>query len=153
MGYILLATLTTLSITCFSQGDVNIDLKKFEWLTGSWNRTNISKSGRTAYELWSKKENGMFTGHGGVLQGRDTIFKERFCILAKDNAIYYVADVPENKQVVYFKVTEINDLGFICENSEHDFPKKIEYTFDGVQLKAQISGNGKYVDYLFLKQK
>lgn len=152
MRYIFLVGLAALSITCLGQGD-NMDFKKFEWLTGTWNRTNISKPGRTAYEVWSKEDGGKLTCHGGILQGKDTIFVERFSILAKDNAIYYVADVPENKQVVYFKITEITDLGFVCENPEHDFPKKIEYKFHGGQLKAQISGNGKYVDYLFLKQK
>ena len=57
-----------------------------------------------------------------------------------------------NQKPVYFKLTEITDIGFVCENQEHDFPKKIAYQLDGKKLKAQISGNGKVIDYLFEKK-
>ena len=86
------------------------------------------------------------------MQEQDTAFIEKVTILIRDNNIYYVADVPENKQLVYFKITEIHDHGFICENAEHDFPKKISYQVDGHDLKAQISGNGKSIDYVFKKR-
>jgi hypothetical protein len=60
-----------------------------------------------------------------------------------------VADVPENKEPVYFKLTTITDHSFTCENPQHDFPKTISYIKDGIKLKATISGNGKSIEYLF----
>lgn len=125
------------------------DFEKLEWLTGTWNRTNITKPGRTAHERWEKSGTYSFQGYGVNMQGQDTVFLEKISIVIKDNALYYVADVPENNQPVYFKFTTITTTGFVCENPEHDFPKKITYELDGSRLKAQISGNGKAIDYIF----
>jgi hypothetical protein len=124
------------------------NFNKLQWLTGTWNRTN-TKPGRTAHERWEKKSDHELQGWGVNLKGQDTLFMEKLKIVIKDNAIYYVADVPENKEPVYFELTAISDTGFTCENPQHDFPKKIEYLLEGKVLKATISGNGKVIDYLF----
>jgi hypothetical protein len=132
----------------FSQTAEN-DFKRLEWLTGTWNRTNITKPGRTAHERWEKSDTYALRGYGVNMQGQDTVFLEKISIVIKDNALYYVADVPENKQPIYFKFTAITNTGFVCENPQHDFPKKITYELEGEKLKAQISGNGKAMDYIF----
>ncbi len=132
--------------------ETSTNFKKLEWLIGTWDRTNISKPGRSSHERWERLADHELHGYGITMQGRDTIFVEKITILVKDNTIYYVADVPENKQPVYFKLIEISDAGFVCENPEHDFPKKISYQVDGVNLKAQISGDGQSFDYLFSKR-
>jgi hypothetical protein len=152
MRYGLLFILAVCTAGCFGQNVISSNVKKLEWLTGTWNRTNMSKPNRTAYETWNKVSDNEIRGHGAILQGKDTVFIERFSILVKDNTLYYIADVPENKRLVYFKFTSISDFGFECENPGHDFPKKIVYQFDGDTLKAQISGNGKSIDYLFKRQ-
>ena len=149
MKYMLFLILAISSTGCIGQTETSANFKKLGWLTGTWNRTNISKPGKTAYEVWQKVGDQEIRGHGAVLQGQDIVFLQKFSILVKDNSIYYVADVPENKQPVYFKLMEITDSGFVCENPKHDFPKKITYQLYGVNLKAQISGNGKSFDYLF----
>lgn len=131
--------------------ETSLNLKKLDWLIGTWDRINISKPGRSSHERWEKIEESKLRGHGVTMQGQDTVFLEKITILIKDSNIYYVADVPENTQPVYFKITEISDNSFICENPEHDFPKKISYQLNGVNLKAQISGDGKSFDYLFKK--
>ena len=61
---------------------------------------------------------------GVTMKGKDTVFVEKFKLVIKHNNIYYTADVPQNKQVVDFKLTEISETAFTCENSEHDFPKR-----------------------------
>jgi hypothetical protein len=125
------------------------DFKKLEWLAGScWNQTN-TKPGRTAHECWMKPEANKLSGYAVTMQGTDTLFTEKTTIIIKDNVFYYVADAPGNKESVYFKFIELTDSGFVCENQEHDFPKKIMYQFEGLKLKAQISGNGKVIDYYF----
>ena len=127
------------------------DFKKLNWLVGTWNRTN-TKPGKSGEERWEKMGTQELRGFGVNLQGKDTTFVEKLHIVIKDDQIYYVGDVPENQKPVYFKLTEITDIGFVCENQEHDFPKKIVYQLDGKKLKAQISGNGKVIDYLFEKK-
>jgi len=125
------------------------DFTKLSWLEGTWTRTNITKPGRSAHERWEKTNLNTLRGFGVTMQGQDTIFLEKITVLIKDDAIYYVADVPQNRQPIFFKFTEITESGFVCENPEHDFPKKISYQLEGVKLKAQISGNGKAIDYWF----
>lgn len=98
-------------------------LKKLEWLIGKWKRTNV-KPGQTATESWVKESASRFKGQGVVIKGNDTTFVEKLSLLVKDDQIFYVADVKENKGLVYFKLSSITSTGFVCENAEHDFPKK-----------------------------
>ena len=125
---------------------------KLSWLTGTWNRTN-TKPGRSGHEKWSRISDKEYVGYGVNMRGTDTAFVEKIKIQVKDNTIYYVADVPENKEPVFFKFISLTNDGFICENPGHDFPKKIEYKLTGDKLKATISGDGKAIDYFFEKAK
>ena len=147
-----LLLILSFSISGWSQSPVAEDFSKLSWLEGTWTRTNITKPGRSAHERWEKLNPNEFRGYGVNMQGQDTVFLEKISIVIKDNALYYVADVPENKQPVLFKFTSITTNGFVCENPDHDFPKKIIYRLEEKKLKAQISGNGKVVDYWFEKQ-
>jgi hypothetical protein len=126
------------------------DVSKVEWLTGTWTRTN-AKPGRSGAEVWTKKSDTELDGHGYNLKGADTTFVEKIRLIAKDGKLFYVADVPENKGEVYFEITSISEKGFVSENPKHDFPKKIAYELTGKNLKATISGDGKSIDYLFVK--
>ncbi len=127
-------------------------LKDLHWLVGSWKRTN-DKPGRTTIESWEKLPSHELTGRSVTLRGQDTVFVEKFNLIIKDNVLYYAADVPENKKVIYFRITEASANGFVCENPEHDFPKKINYKKGGDKLNAQISGDGKAIDFFFEKMK
>lgn len=147
-----LLTICTVSTSQGISPETASNFKKLEWVVGTWNSTNISKPGRSSHEVWKKVAEHELHGLGVTMQGQDTVFLEKISILVKDNTIYYVADVPENKGLVYFKFTEITESGFVCENPQHDFPTKISYQVQGADLKAQISGNGKSVDYLFKKK-
>jgi hypothetical protein len=152
MKYILFIVIFFASLAASNAQNSNAEaissFNKLNWLTGTWNRTN-TKPGRTAQEKWEKTSSSEMKGWGINLKGQDTLFVEKLKIVIKDNAVYYVADIPENKQSVYFKLTEISVNGFTCENPEHDFPKKITYQLEGNKLKATIAGNGKAIDYLF----
>jgi hypothetical protein len=123
-------------------------LAKINWLLGEWTRTNV-KPGRTAFEKWEQKSDTEFSGVGITMREKDTAFVEKLKIVVKDNELFYVADVPGNKQPIYFKITTLSDAGFVCENPAHDFPKMIAYKRQGNKMTATISGNGKAFDYLF----
>jgi hypothetical protein len=124
------------------------DFTKLQWLVGEWNRTN-AKAGISGTEKWITKSDTELQGWGIRMRGKDTAFVEKTKLVIKENSIYYVADVPENKEPVFFKLTSITNHSFTCENSKHDFPKKIVYTKENTTLKATISGDGKSIDYFF----
>jgi hypothetical protein len=146
---ILIILFSVLLLDGYAQG-TSAEINKLSWLTGTWNRTNV-KAGRTAHERWIKEDH-LMQGWGVSMNGSDTTFVEKLKIIEQNKTLYYIADVPENKSSVYFKITEISLSGFVCANPEHDFPKKIAYQLEGTKLKATISGNGKSVDYFFEKQ-
>lgn len=126
------------------------DISKVEWLAGTWKRTN-AKPGKSSVEMWKKTSAKEMIGRAAHLNGTDTTFIEKLKIVPKDGKLFYVADVPENKTEIWFEFTSITDKGFVCENPKHDFPKKITYELNGTNLKATISGDGKSIDYLFVR--
>src|SRR5215208_2714505 len=127
------------------------NFKKLQWLIGEWNRTN-ARPGRSGLEKWVINSATEMQGWGITMKEKDTLLVEKAKLLVKDNDIYYVADVPENKEPVFFKLISISEDGFVCENPLHDFPKIISYKREQGKLKATISGNGKSFDYLFEKK-
>jgi hypothetical protein len=139
-----------LFIQC-SFAQVSSDLKKLSWLEGTWERTN-TKPGKKGFETWTKVSDTEWKGKGVNLTGADTTFIEKLKLIVKEGVPYYVADVPENQKEVLFKFTALTRNGFVCENPQHDFPKKISYQRDGDKLKAVISGDGKSIEYLFIKR-
>ena len=127
------------------------DFKKLDWLEGTWTRQDV-KPGQSGHESWQKISAAEWKGLGVNMTGADTIFVEKMNLVIKDGNIYYVANITENKAPVYFKMTAITNDSFICENPQHDFPKKITYQKEGNKLKATISGDGKSFDYFFEKR-
>lgn len=127
------------------------DFKKLGWLEGTWLRTN-SQAGQSGIERWFKSSPSELQGYGVTFKGQDTLFVEKLHIIINEDRLYYVADVPENQQPVYFKLTEITKSGFIFENPDHDFPKKIAYQEENGVLKATVSGNNKSLEFLFVRR-
>ena len=137
---------------CQLSNQVLQDFKKLDWLEGTWKRTNV-KPGRSGSEYWLKQSDSAWLGTGVSMKDADTVFVEKIKLMIKDGSIYYVADIPENKEPVYFKLTDITTNGFICENSGHDFPQKIVYQLlDVNRLKAIVSSTNRSIEYLFEKE-
>jgi len=150
---IFLCILLAVNMTSLAQQtrDVETRFETLKWLEGTWERTNI-RPGNTANEKWTKAGPFEFVGVGITLKEKDTLFQEKIQIKIKQNEIYYIADVKENKEPVFFKFTSISANGFVCENAAHNFPKKIEYRLNDTQLMVIISANRKSQNYLFVKR-
>ena len=127
------------------------DFKKLSWIEGTWLRTN-SKVGQSGTERWFKSSPYELQGYGVTFKDNDTLFVEKLRIVINEDRIYYVADVPENQEPVFFKLKEITKTSFVFENPDHDFPKKIVYQIENDTLKATVSGGKKSLDFLFKKQ-
>lgn len=121
------------------------------WLVGTWKRTN-NKAGQSGNERWLIDPEIGLRGYGVTLKGADTLFVEKMRIVPGDNnALYFVADVIENPKPVYFRITSVHQSDFTCENPEHDFPKTITYRKKMKNLEVILSGNGKTVEYKFVR--
>jgi hypothetical protein len=97
---------------------IRTEFERLYWLNGVWNQTNLTKPGKELVEQWNKSGDYEMRGQATTTQNGDTVFVERTTLLIKDNAIYYVADVPQNNQPIYFKLISITANGFVCENSK-----------------------------------
>ncbi|MFB6456816.1 DUF6265 family protein [Chitinophaga sp. Hz27] len=146
----LLCILITLSCLAYSQ-TAEKDFKQLQWLQGKWLKTNM-KPGKSGYEQWNKLSDTSWQGIGLSMRGQDTAFVEKLKLVIKDHHIYYVADVAENKELTWFKMTHIGANGFTCEDPTHDFPKKIVYERIGKQLKVITSGDGRSIEFFFEKE-
>ena len=150
----LLILISSLTVSLTAQNhssETETQFKSLQWLQGNWERTNM-KAGSSAIEKWHSSGPNELKGLGITMRGSDTVFLEKISVVIKDNNIYYVADVKENKEPVYFKVTSINPNGFVCENPAHDFPKKIEYKLTAPSLKVIISGGDKAQSFSFTRR-
>lgn len=143
-----LILLTIIFYSLKSSAQTASDFTKLQWLVGEWNRTN-APHGTSGNEKWVINSPVELQGWGITMKGTDTAFVEKTKLLIKNGHIYYVADIAENKEPIYFKLVSIKENEFTCENPTHNFPKKITYKRNGSFLKATISGNGKSVDYFF----
>lgn len=126
-------------------------IKDLDWLTGRWTAIK-NKPGKLRTERWEYLGSGRMEGYGTVKQGTDTTFHETMQIEDRDGILYFIAEVPENKTPVLFKITKTSPDGFDCENPLHDFPKKIIYRKISDTLNVNISGNGNSVDFVFRKE-
>lgn len=150
---VLLALLILPFFCAFSakQNHPGQNFKKLEWLIGSWKRSD-TKPGQSGSESWTKRAAYHLEGKGYTLKGRDTIFSEKLKLIISGKDILYIVEGADGQGPVPFKLTQMSSDGFICENPEHDFPKKITYSLTGSSLRASISGNGQNVDFNFVKE-
>lgn len=142
--------LVLLTTSAYSQKKTDQDFKKLKWLAGSWTRTN-NKQGQTGEETWKVVSSSKLTGKSFTLKGADTVFIEHTTLQIKGNEIFYIVIAPGDPKPTSFKITSLTDNSFVCENPEHDFPKKITYELKDNKIKATISGDGKSIDFFFAR--
>lgn len=135
-----------LSMSCTQK---NITRQNFDWLTGSWIRTN-DKEGNITYENWTKISSVEYKGLGCTLQNSDTIFKEQLRLIKiKKEWSLEVSGVNENPTL--FLLTNQTKNSFASENEFNEFPKIIEYSVENNVLFAKISDGDTEISFLFKK--
>jgi len=113
------------------------DLDHLDWFIGEWKG---EYNGKPIYEHWQKEDNNHFTGTGFFIEEGDTIITEKLSLEIRDQTIYYIADVPENDEATDFKLIKLSPNSALFQNQEHDFPRRITYTFkenDGLYVKIE----------------
>ena len=118
------------------------------WLIGDWERIG-EKVGRRTFETWTQINEMHFKGLGCTLNDRDTIWREDIELMKNEFGWEFRVLQLGDSTPTTFKVTDFSPSSFVCENINNDFPKKIEYTFDGTNINAQISGGGPTIPFNF----
>lgn len=118
----------------------NKDIKKAEWLIGTWENKSPR---RTVYETWSKTTDIEFTGKSYILKEADTIVFENLRLVQEQNKLIYIPTVKNQNDglPVRFISKTITETELVFENQQHDFPQIISYRKIGADsLVAEISG-------------
>lgn len=129
---------------------VNTGQASFDWLIGSWKRTN-DKEGMQTYEDWEKISESELRGKGYTLSQGDTVWQEQIRLLTLDGSWDFEVKGQKKAAPTVFRVTKLGPSSFTCENKDNDFPKKIRYAKVDKGLNAVISGDGKVVLFEFIK--
>jgi hypothetical protein len=105
----------------------NQPIDKLQWLIGSWKA--IDKNG-TSTEVWKRSNDSTYNATSGMpnKDGKTVPF-ENIELVYKNNRYYYIVtavDQNDNKPIT-FAIAKISRNGFVAENMQHDFPKRISY--------------------------
>ena len=122
----------------------------FDWLLGTWKRTNEAEGSET-YEYWKKINENELSGWGLTLKASDTIWQESIKLIKSEDTWNFEVLQQDAIKPTIFKVTKIEMESFTCENKANEFPKKIRYAKVEKGLNAVISGDGKVILFQFTK--
>jgi len=148
--YIILITLIFIS-SCgynspvdYSKNKKFEQLKKAEWLIGTWGHTSIEGQ---LVESWTVKNDSVYAGTTYFMVGKDTVFAENITLEQMGSDLYYITQVSNQNdgRPVSFKLTDMKENELVFGNALHDFPQKITYVSKGDSLIAEISGKEKGV--------
>ncbi len=98
----------------------------FSWLNGQW--AMPEKEG-TVTEEWKPVNDSLMEGRSDFVRGDSVIPFETIKLFRRGNDFYYEAKAAgqNDEKPVEFKLTSFTDSGFVAENPQHDFPKRITY--------------------------
>ncbi|MCJ0743096.1 DUF6265 family protein [Pedobacter montanisoli] len=132
--------LTGLIMLCSYSAYAQSQIKKAEWLTGTWeNKTSRGN----LYEEWKKAGKHELAGKSYMLKEKDTIVFETLRLVAEGNGLFYIPTVKNQNdgKPVKFALKTLSDTQLVFENPQHDFPQLITYTkIKPDSLVAEISG-------------
>ena len=150
-GTIYFIALVSLTILCAWTTKQTSDIKKAEWLIGTWENKTSKGS---IYETWSKSSSNEFNAKSYIVKEKDTIIFETIKLVQEQNELFYIPSVNNQNEnlPVRFSAKTISETQLVFENSKHDFPQIISYTkITSDSLVAEISGtkNGKERKQIF----
>lgn len=122
------------------QKKTTTDIKKAEWLIGTWENKTPKGS---VYETWNRINEDEFSRKSYIVKEKDTIVFENIKILKDQDNLFYIPTVKkQNKNLpIRFKCKLFTETELIFENLQHDFPQTISYTkITKDSLVAEISG-------------
>lgn len=116
------------------------DIKKAEWLVGTWENKTPRGS---IYEMWSKTNDYEYSGKSFKVKEKDTIVFENIRLVQEQDGLFYIPMVNDQNDglPVRFSTKTISETQLVFENPQHDFPQFISYSKISIDsLVAEISG-------------
>jgi len=107
---------------------LNGSVKSFHWLKGSW---QMQTRRGIITEKWAVANDSTLAGENILARADGTeILLEKIQLAFRNGNYYYIPTVKNQnvEQPVEFKITSHSETGFVAENPQHDFPKRISYT-------------------------
>jgi hypothetical protein len=142
--------LVLLAFMPLQQKDVFTQLKQ---LNGNW---KMETAKRTIHEDWTVTGEKEMSSKSYILRGTDTVILEKVKLMENAGGIFYVPAVADQNQgkPVPFKLVSAEQMKFVFENKEHDFPQRIIYHLvskDSIHAWIEGVKNGKEgrSDYYF----
>jgi Domain of unknown function (DUF6265) len=108
--------------------DSIVNMKQFTWLQGSW---QMQTRRGMIVEKWVAANDSSYAGESKMIRADGTeIPLEKIELIFRNGSYYYIPTVrnQNGEQAVEFKITSHSESGFVAENPQHDFPKRIRYT-------------------------
>lgn len=101
-------------------------VNQFSWLNGHW---SMPTGDGTVTEEWKTINDSLMEGKSDFVKGDSVIPFETIRIFRRGVDFYYEAKAAgqNNEQPVEFKLSSFSDSGFVAENPDHDFPRRITY--------------------------
>lgn len=116
------------------------ELDKLGWLEGTWVNQTLT---RKSVEVWQKQKDHTYLVNSWLLEGTDTIFSESIQVKPSGRDITYAVTLAGQQKdgPIIFKLAENTGSKAVFENPEHDFPRKISYTFQpDSAVKVELEG-------------
>lgn len=116
------------------------DIKKAEWLIGTWENKTLRGS---IYETWSRESDNEFSGMSYIIKEKDTVVFENIRLIQEQDGLFYTPIVRNQNDglPVRFASKTISETQLVFENQQHDFPQIISYVrITADSLMAEISG-------------
>ena len=136
----------------FVEANAQRDLKQLEWMVGSWNQENETY-GYNITENWRMVSPMRLEGESIKKDGRGNIISQEPMVIAKrGDDFYFEAKLPNNREVVAFKIEKITDESFTCRNTRNIFPQQITYMMkEEDEMTADLSGRGRLTQVRYKK--
>ena len=106
---------------------INNKMETFNWMIGSWKME--TKPG-AILETWIYRNDSTLSGESiriNFTGGTDLLEKIQLVCRNKEYFFISTAQGQNDDKPVKFKITTYSETGFVAENPEHDFPKRISY--------------------------
>ncbi len=78
-------------------------LRNLIWLQGEW---HAQKDSTLFIETWKMQDDSTMLGKGSIVEGGDTTVFENIQLLQKKDAFYYVVNLPNKPNAIYFRFIE-----------------------------------------------
>jgi Domain of unknown function (DUF6265) len=111
-------------ISCKPKENTKVEI--FNWLNGQWTMNTVEGM---VTEEWKTNNDSLMVGKSDLVKGDTVIPFETIRMFRRGIDFFYEAKAAgqNNEQPVEFKLSFFSDSGFVAENPQHDFPKRITY--------------------------